>query len=205
MENSLPRMDLPQGGEMENGVTVRQQIQFIIEGGIVERFHGRPGIKPNTDAHHMHGTAMWCYLMWQEDYGAHPRPQLLMAALTHDLAEQVASDVSAPSKLILGIAKQLHDFEESVLARYDLSFYNALTEQERRVLSIADSFDGMLYCILEIGRGNKLMLRPYRKWVEWTDSVQDQFTPAMTEIYAAIKSLFEEYSEGSTYDCFAGY
>ena len=191
-------------------VTVRQQIQFIMGGGIVERFHGCPGIKPNTDAAHQHGVAMLCYLLWNtkvisvrgQFLSGPPRVELLMAALTHDLAEQVASDISAPSKQILGIAKQLHDFEESVLARYQLSFYELLTTEEKRVLGWADAFDGMLYCVLEIGRGNKLMLRPYRKWCTWMDEIQTQFTPAATEIYAAIKSLFEEYSEGSTYDCF---
>ncbi len=188
---------------MASEVTVRQQIQFIIEGGIVERFHGRPGIKPNTDAHHQHGVAMLCYLIWQMDYQEHPRVQLLMAALTHDLAEQVASDVSAPSKRVLGIAKQLHDFEENVLGKFDLSFYNTLGEAERRVLSISDSFDGMLYCILEIGRGNKMMLRPYRKWQGWINDIKDQLSPAMLAVHGAITSLFEEYSEGAIYDCFA--
>ena len=185
---------------MESKVTVRQQIQFIIEGAAVERFHCRTGIKPNTDGHHSHGVAMLCYLMCPDGLRL---GTLLMAALTHDLAEQVASDISAPSKLALGIGKQLHEFEQSILARYDLHFYDVLSTEEQNVLAWADAFDGMLYCILEIGHGNKRMLFPYLKWVTWMDSAQSTFTPTATEIYAAIKSLFEEYSEGSTYDCFA--
>jgi 5'-deoxynucleotidase YfbR-like HD superfamily hydrolase len=192
-------MDLSQGGTMEGKVTVRQQIQFIIEGGIVERFHVRPGIKPNTDAHHSFGVAMLCYLMCDN---MHHLGMLLMSALTHDLSEQVASDISAPSKLALGISDQLHDFEQAILAKYNLDFYHLLDDQEQVVLGWADAFDGMLYCVLEIGRGNKLMLRPYNKWVAWMDEKQGEFTPIATEIYAAIKSLFEEYSEGSAYDCF---
>ena len=132
---------------MEGKVTVHQQIQFIIEGGIVERFHTRPGIKPNTDAHHSHGVAMLCYIMWEGYGGDAIRTELLMAALTHDLAEQVASDISAPSKLALGISDQLHDFEQAILAKYNLDFYHLLDDQEQVVLGWADAFDGMQYVL----------------------------------------------------------
>src|ERR1035437_1123263 len=77
---------------MEGKVTVHQQIQFIIEGGIVERFHTRPGIKPNTDAHHSHGVAMLCYIMWEGYGGDAIRTELLMAALSGDPKDIAVTD-----------------------------------------------------------------------------------------------------------------
>ena len=88
---------------------MKEKLQFIMEGGSVLRYHTRPGIRTDTDAHHMHGVAVLCSLLAGTDAQGRSgaSASLLLAALTHDLAEQAASDMSAPSKRALGLRDML--------------------------------------------------------------------------------------------------
>lgn len=180
---------------------VQEQLQFISEGGSVLRYHARPGIRPDTDAQHSHGVAMLCYLIWTYTHSKPISPNLLMAALTHDLGEQVASDVSAPSKRLLGIRDQLQALEDSQLSRHGLEFTSRLTEEEHQILKMSDYFDGMLYCTREIAIGNKNVFLIYRRYSSYIETLP--LNPICKTIFNAIKNIFEENSVEPKYDCFA--
>lgn len=186
---------------------LKRKLQFIIEGGSVIRYHTRPGIKPDTDAHHSHGVAMLCHMLSGNVPDAEGNPlvsaRLLMAALTHDLGEQVASDVSSPSKRLLGIREELHELESNCLKVYWLDFEQYLDPEEKQILQWADMFDGMLYCCRELALGNKMMLLVYRRYRSYVQSIYHEMSSAAIEIYNAIQLIYKEYRNEPAFDCFA--
>lgn len=184
-----------------------------MEGGSVVRYHTRPGIKPDTDAHHSHGVIMFCELLsggQRPMMGASASANLLMAAATHDLGEQKVGDVPAPAKRALSLSVMLGQYEDAVLQRYSLDYAQYLTEAEQVVLKLADCFDGMMYCCRELALGNRnslLVWRRYCSYVETLTAVDVNMTTALraSHIYEAIKQIHQEITSasGPNFDVFA--
>lgn len=193
--------------------SLKQKLQFISEGGRVVRYHSRPGIKPDTDAHHSHGVAMMCAILAGEGPTGHTAASstLLMAALSHDLAEQTASDVSAPTKKLLDIRDQLHELESGVLRSYDLDYERWLTAEEEVILKLADTFDGALYSLSEIALGNRNMLLVWRRWCTYIENIgtKTEINPDVAiraaNVYEAMQEIYKETvsAQGPSFDCFA--
>jgi 5'-deoxynucleotidase YfbR-like HD superfamily hydrolase len=185
---------------------MKRTLQFVLEGGGVVRFHTRPSLRPNSDAHHSHGVAMLCHILsGGNDPTGKPRASatLLIAALSHDLGEQVASDISAPSKRILGLVDKLGTFEQGQLAAFGLAYEHLLTEEERSILKWADMFDGMLHCCQEVALGNKMMMLPFKRWTGYADLLKPTFSPYALTVCLAIQELYEEYINEPKFDCFS--
>lgn len=155
---------------------------FMVEGGAVQRFHTRPGLAPYTDAAHSHGVAMLCHKLTQ----GRASSNLLMAALVHDLGEQYSGDVSAPAKRALGLGERLKAAEDLQLARYGLLFN--LTAYEEHVLSVADQFEGLLWCCRERFMGNTTVNLMYDKWQLWCRQLT--LTDTEYEVLTAIRELW---------------
>jgi 5'-deoxynucleotidase YfbR-like HD superfamily hydrolase len=179
---------------------MQEKLQFIIEGGSVVRFHSRPGLRPDTDAHHSHGVAMLCYLLGDKVQG--PSTSLLMAALTHDLGEQKGGDIPSPTKRLLGLTEQHANIEERALEHYDLYFYEDLTQYEKQVLAWADMFDGMLYACREIALGNRMMVLVYKRYRSYVQSIFADLSPEAQLVYASIQKIYKEYRFEPKYDVF---
>lgn len=197
------------------GGVLKEALQFIMEGGSVIRYHTRIGIKPDTDAHHSHGVAMICEILSGRDSSSEDAcasANLLLAALTHDLGEQVASDVSAPAKRLLGIGKQLHDLEQEALRQHNLDFERLLTENEALILRLADCFDGMLYCCRELALGNRNVLLIWRRSCSYVEAIAADVVPLeiglrASNMYEAIKEIYQEVinASGPNFDAFANF
>lgn len=191
---------------------MKRQLQFIMEGGAVVRYHARPGIKPDTDAHHMHGVALLCSLLVGSDEitgRTLASVNLLMAALTHDLAEQQYSDVSAPTKrAVPGLADTLNELENTALKKYWLDYTQYLSAEELVVLKLADSFDGMLYCLRELALGNRNVLLIWRRWCKYLESLAGDLPVEIalraSQMYESIKEIYRETisPEGPSFDVF---
>lgn len=132
-----------------------------------------------------------------------------MAALTHDLAEQAASDMSAPSKRALGIRELLSNYEQTFLNRYNLEYTKYLTEEELVVLALADQLDGLLFCCRELALGNRNALLVWRRqctYIETITAVDCPIDVALraSQIYEAIKEIYHEVLsvEGPNFDVF---
>jgi 5'-deoxynucleotidase YfbR-like HD superfamily hydrolase len=188
---------------VEDRTVLKKKLQFMLEGSAVQRFHTRAPLRPNTVGHHSNGVALICYMIWWGDNACLPRPHLILAACTHDLAEQVTSDVSAPAKRLLDIRDILHLLENEKLADHGMDFDRYLTEEELAALRMADLFDAMLLCCQEVAAGNKMMILPYRRMREWVREVYTTLTPTMAELFMAIQEIMQEYREEPTYDCFS--
>lgn len=133
-----------------------KQLDFIIRGGEVARWHTVPTLRQQTVAAHSFGVA---WLVWML-MGPHVRPHLLMAALVHDLAEERYGDMPAPAKEELG--KIYQDFrgswdamEQHLLADNGIDFEQYLTDNEKRILKLADCCEYALYAIRERRLGNQ--------------------------------------------------
>ena len=137
---------------------------------------------------------------------------LIMAALTHDLAEQLASDVSAPAKRLLGIREQLHDLESDELADYDLNYEQHLTADEAVILKLADCFDGMLYCCRELALGNRNVMLIWRRFAEYATTITAgpslpiEVSLRASVMFESIKEIYHETisTAGPSFDVFAG-
>lgn len=179
-------------------MNLRQQMNFILHAGNVQRFHTLPTLKGQTVGHHSFGVAWMCYLLTN---GA-PTADLLMAALSHDAAEQTVGDIPSPSKKILDTENKLSAMEADILSDFGLNV--VLTPREEAILKMADILDGMLFCMSERHMGNRFISScmgryagyarkflesdmfplfkddvskpsPYKIAVEMTDIIEDQW------------------------------
>lgn len=136
---------------------------------------------------------------------------LLMAALTHDLAEQAASDISAPAKRMLGVSDVFHDWEIKILRSYGLDYEQWLSSEELLILKLADCFDGLLYCCRELSLGNRNVMLIWRKFCTYAETLaSDNDVPlelAMraSQVYESIKEVYHEVTgvQGPEFDVFS--
>jgi len=192
---------------------MKELLQFISEGSSVERYHARPGLKPDTDGRHSHGVAMLCSVL----AGAGPdgrtkaSASLLMAALTHDLAEQWASDVSAGAKEALGLGAALERFERRKLAEWGLDYAGALTAEEALTLRLADQFDCLLWCVREAALGNRNAMLVWRRACARLESTTTDLQGSLdlalraATVYEALKEAHAEAwsPAGPSFDVYA--
>ncbi len=165
-------------------MTIAEQLQFVIQGGQVKRFHIVPLVHSNTVGHHSFGVAWLCYLLSEQM----PRPELLLAALAHDMGEQEVGDVPSTTKRGLGISEKLETMERE--ARCRNGFHFLLTEEEQRTLDLADKFDGMLFCVQERSLGNVNMEAPFYRWATWINK-EVKFTELQRRVFEAVLELWE--------------
>lgn len=142
-----------------------QQRRFIFNGGYSTRFHTIDVHIRQDIASHSFGVAWYCELIT----GGHASKNLIMAALTHDLAEHIVGDIPSPAKRALGISKMYQEFEDKHLKDASLEHYHEeLTDEERNLLKFADMFEGMTFCIRERKTGNQnveIIFERFRSYV----------------------------------------
>lgn len=136
---------------------LRQQLIFLMNGARVNRFHTYSTIKPITVGAHSHGVAWLVYILTEGTCSAN----LLMAALSHDMAEQVTGDMPSPTKRNLGIRETFSDLEDTLLVRNLAAF--EISDEEQNVLKMADLLEALLSCLHERMLGNRYMERPFRR------------------------------------------
>lgn len=136
---------------------------FIFKGGASKRFHTCRTIKEQDIAAHSFGVAWFCELIT----GGQASKGLIMAALTHDLAEHHVGDMPAPAKRGLGIKDMFDKFEHEKLVAAGLGDYMCLVPSERAVLNAADALDGMKFCLSERALGNRCLDHVFRNFTEY--------------------------------------
>lgn len=155
---------------------------------MTKRFHNAAVLTENTVAQHSWGVAWFAYLLSPE----RPAARVLLAAMAHDLAEQITGDMPAPAKRLLGIRGMLADKENEVLRRFGMDFENELNEAEERIVGLADCMDGMLYCVKERQLGNRFIEYTFQKFHSY---IVDLCTSDLEkEILSTLVQLWEEAS-----------
>ena len=170
---------------------VYQQVLFLLGGGAVSRFHTVPTARGVTVGHHQFHVAWFCYLLWDKTVLA-PPVQLIMAALSHDMAEQVWGDVPSPAKRLNGVSDTLERHEYQTLI--DNNAYFPLTETEEYTLKLADLAAGMLECVVERGLGNKFVVEPFQRFAAYYRELGlgSLNISQEAQIYRAIQHLWEQ-------------
>lgn len=168
-------------------LTIRQQLHFIRRGGETQRFHTALTIQSDTVGHHSFGVAWMVWMLMEST----PSMHLIMAALAHDLPEHHTGDIPGPAKRSMGIREQMHTEESILLTKAGMDF--SLTSEENRVLKMADSMDGMIFCVRERGMGNQEIIPVYRNfeaYVKFHEPVMREY-----EIYCEIQHWWNEVNK----------
>ncbi len=119
------------------------------DGNRVKRYHTVDTVVGETVGHHSANMAILCVLLSEEK----PSAALLMAALTHDMAEQFTGDIPTTAKWE---SKELKEALASMEARFDRYWFNStpLAPRELKVLKQADILDLCFKAVEEINMGN---------------------------------------------------
>lgn len=146
---------------------MKTQLEFICDGANTRRYHTIPTLLTETVAHHSHGVAMICHLlMTDRNYN----PQVIWAALLHDMAEYRVGDVPSPSKREFGLSNALDEFEARILRSEGFPL-PALSVEDGRVLKLADIAQGALFCVQEIKMGNSKLRIVFDRYISYAESM----------------------------------
>lgn len=155
-----------------------EQLDFIRNAGETRRFHTWPVLREQNVAAHSWHVTMLVYLMYGQDEPG-IRPVMMMAALTHDMAEWKVGDIPSPAKRTMEDYLQLKgaqtfrqawgDMEQNILKEQSFDFEGMLTVEELRMLKIADAMEGALYCIRERMMGNVLIVPCYLNFIKYIE------------------------------------
>ena len=162
---------------------MKDRLQFICDGANTSRYHTIPTLSSETVGHHSHGVAMLAHLLMENlTYN----PQVIYAALLHDMAEHQTGDVPAPSKREFGISDQFHELEDRILRSSGFPM-PVLSPQEQRVLKLADIAQGALFCVQELQMGNSKMRVVFERYLSYAD--QMMLVGVEKELFNNIKGM----------------
>lgn len=146
-------------------------LELMRAGFRVRRFHTRTVLAENTVGAHSAGVAGMLWLLYLGT-GETPPARLLLAALAHDLPEHILGDVPAPTKRALNTSGAFDAMETELLL--DAGLCVGLTEDEERLLKLADVADALAYIAEEQQRGNRTLNDiADRYWAYWSEIVND--------------------------------
>ena len=126
----------------------------------VKRYHCKRTLREQTVGQHTFGVLMLLRVVWP---GA--RPNVIWAAMKHDLPELFTGDVPAPIKRADPIlAERLNAIERELEPLHE---HFGLTEFEELLLKWADRMELVLWCIEEHKMGNTYMDDTIRRGMGW--------------------------------------
>jgi 5'-deoxynucleotidase YfbR-like HD superfamily hydrolase len=145
----------------------RETMKYTRRGGQVSRFHTHPRARPEDVAQHVYGALSLLHLLT----GGGCRIELTWALLFHDNAEQKWGDIPSPSKKMLGdeFRAKFNVLEDETNAEHGMLY--ELTKGEHVLLKFCDNLDGLLSCVEEFERGNRIYAEPYRNFRNYTESM----------------------------------
>lgn len=139
---------------------VGEKIKIYRRAGLVRRYHTEVMLKEETLSHHSANVAYICGVLTDN-----PSANLLMGALTHDMAELYTGDVPFPFKAGHPNVKEYLDrVEEKCL--HDWGLHVTLTEDEERILKAADMLDLVLKSLDEMAMGNSLVAAMFNRGLD---------------------------------------
>lgn len=146
------------------------QAEFLSAGRFTRRFNGWRVITTDYVGMHQCNVANIALLLRPD-----MRKELLVACIRHDSPEWASKlgDVPSPVKRRVPGLKEAADAEEARVWREAgvPDPCEGLTEEEYRVLKLADYLDGMMYCIQERQMGNQFMTEPFNNFMNYVISM----------------------------------
>lgn len=167
---------------------IRKRLEFVFNGAQTKRFHGSDTLLTQTVGSHSFGVAWLCELLTE---GA-ARGELLLAALSHDLAEHKVGDVASPTKRLYPDLKRfLDNAEEELLAEHQLNYESHLNADEKRTLKLADYMEGMLHCTREMKFGNSGIIPALLNFYTYTCDLKPRIGIEQ-DVFRAIIAIWNE-------------
>lgn len=168
-----------------------RKIDFIRRGALTKRYHTKHVVQDNTVGHHSFGVAWFVYLL--SEPGCPPHYTLLLAAMAHDLAEQVTGDISSPTKRKYPeLAAMVQEMELDILEQHELNFECTFTGRDQIILKAADCLDGMVFCLNELELGNYGIMDVYHRYCEYVEAMP--LTSHERSVYAAVRLVKEHFN-----------
>lgn len=164
---------------------------FIFDGGSSKRYHTVQTHNTQDIASHSFGVAWWCELITDK----RASKQLIMAALTHDLAEHVVGDVPSPAKRAMGCRDAFNAYEDKILKENGVDHYMILSEQEKAVLKAADCFDGLMFCLNERRMGNRHIEIVYGRYYSYIMEVKEKTSNYAHAVDDYLEYISKEWKE----------
>ena len=115
-------------------------------------------------------------------------PQVMWAALMHDMAEYRTGDIPSPSKREFGISEQFDELESRILRSEGLPL-PALSPEDARILKLADIAQGALFCLQEMKMGNSRMRVVFDRYMSYAKGMI--LLGDERELFDAIKEMSE--------------
>ncbi len=147
---------------MNTETKIKRFVRGLVSVTALKRYHMQPTLKEDNLASHSYRVSMFCYLL----AGGNPSGNLMSAALLHDVGEVAIGDVGSHVKR--GLPDRFRDSLKKMEGDYITEHLGLeqpeLTEEEERVISLADKFDGMLFCIMEKNMGNKYLAEVFNNY-----------------------------------------
>ncbi len=152
---------------------LRSQMDLILKGGRVARFHTKALVKEETVAAHSYLVA---WLVTVAMYPLTPSANLLLACLAHDMPEYALGDMPSPTKkLVPGLREEFRRMEAVLFREHGLPDYESeITEEEGTLLKFADNMAGYLKCLYELQLGNSLLLHTAQRYRHYILESLDQ-------------------------------
>lgn len=165
-------------------------LDFIRNGGVTRRYHTWNVIQQQTVAEHSFNVALLVYWLSMDEGLKLPgiRIPLIMAALTHDMAERVMGDIPAPAKRAMpGLRETWGKFEQDLLRGVELDFETELNDEELHILKFADAADGCLYCCRERQMGNILISKVFENFWQYANEERNYGSNKETAVLQYIR------------------
>lgn len=163
---------------------MKTELNFIVAGSDVKRYHTVMTLQNETVGHHSHGVACLVMLI-------NPRAsrKLLKAALLHDLSEHQTGDIPSPAKRAYRIGQQVEKLEMKLMEEAGFVFPD-LSPSESRTLKIADIAHGALFCVREINLGNLGMKKVLNRYLSYARNMN--LVGREQELFDLIKEMTDE-------------
>jgi 5'-deoxynucleotidase YfbR-like HD superfamily hydrolase len=165
------------------------QLDAILAGGRVKRYHTVPLIGEQTVAAHSWGVAIILLRI------ASPSSALMAAALYHDVAEKWIGDCPADVKWREPAIKEVLDRAEAGVER-ELAICVSLTDHEKFLLSVADRLELMFFCLEQRRMGNRNTDLPFHRVNDWfqTPSIWNNLPKAACDLIFTLQEDMEKLS-----------
>lgn len=154
--------------------------------GRVRRFHAQPLIGEQTVADHSWGVAMTVWQIAEDNL----TKELLIAALTHDLAEVATGDTPAPAKWrwpkLKSVLEECEAEANSLLGTWRV--LHTLSPAEREILKWADLFEPLQFATHQVTLGNSYFARMHgHVYALLAESAPTQSAKLLLEEYANVR------------------
>jgi hypothetical protein len=131
------------------------RILNVLESGEVQRFHAVPSVPSQSVAQHAWGVAILASFVKKD-----PRPEFILHALSHDMAELYTGDIPFTTKREVPGMNELLDGAEQVYYRSHLFDLPRITKGEKLVLKLCDMLEGLRWTKLN----ERATLVVYSRW-----------------------------------------